>query len=892
MNDDLPQRTDRVGLLRTDESLMTMATEMANVAVWEYDFVRDSMERSANHDALYGLEWQDHWHSSTFLNATHESDRERCFSAIESCLVPGGPFQYAFDFRVIWPDRSIHWLWVKGEIIRRDSSGRGNLIRGIVLDVTDRRIKEARVEYLSRLYSALSEVNQAIVRMESEELLFPLVCRMAVDHGGMVLASVGQESAEGGLIKSVFCYGRGQDYLSQVSIATSESFPEGRGPVGTAFRENRVVVVDHFLQSEMTRPWHALARSFGWGSVAAFPIRRADRPFAVLSVYHTDEKAFDPQAIDLLDEMARDVSFALDSFDRERERVQIKGQLVASERHFRAYFERAMVGMAAATPDYRFCEVNDALCTLLGYSKKELIGMSWIEFTHPEDVSESLRMREFVMRGDLEEFEQIKRCIRKDGALIHAQIAVRAVRGDQGVVEYFVVIVNDITELKNQQQKLERLIHHDPLTGLPNRVLLNDRLDMAVAQANRSGGNVAVCFLDLDGFKRINDTYGHAMGDKVLIEIARRLVSASRLTDTVARFGGDEFIMILPRVSGEQECREMLGRVMQSIEAPLIVSGLETRLTSSIGVAIYPDHLTDGSTLLRHADQAMYIAKQKGRQRIHFFDAVTDHLAQVRSEGLLRIEQALEDRELTLYYQPIVNMCSWTIVSMEALLRWQHPERGLLAPGEFLVLIENSEFEIRLSEWVIAQAFSQADAWRKQGINLSVSINLIARHLQFHGFVDFITDMVSRYPLLEKGSIKLEILETAAIGDMDSAIHKMNQCLDMGLRFSIDDFGTGYASLSYLRRLPVDSIKIDLSFVQGMLEDADDLSITQGVISLANAFQKEVIAEGVETCHHGRKLLEMGCQLGQGYVIARPMSADQVALWYREFKIPDGWSDL
>jgi PAS fold./GAF domain. len=371
MNDDLPQRTDRVGLLRTDESLMTMATEMANVAVWEYDFVRDSMERSANHDALYGLEWQDHWHSSTFLNATHESDRERCFSAIESCLVPGGPFQYAFDFRVIWPDHSIHWLWVKGEVIRRDSSGRGNLIRGIVLDVTDRRIKEARVEYLSRLYSALSEVNQAIVRMESEELLFPLVCRMAVDHGGMVLASVGQESAEGGLIKSVFCYGRGQDYLSQVSIATSESFPEGRGPVGTAFRENRVVVVDHFLQSEMTRPWHALARSFGWGSVAAFPIRRADRPFAVLSVYHTDEKAFDPQAIDLLDEMARDVSFALDSFDRERERVQIKGQLVASERHFRAYFERAMVGMAAATPDYRFCEVNDALC-LVGIFEKRV----------------------------------------------------------------------------------------------------------------------------------------------------------------------------------------------------------------------------------------------------------------------------------------------------------------------------------------------------------------------------------------------------------------------------------------------------------------------------------------------------------------------------------------
>lgn len=860
---------------------MVMATEMAHVAVWEYDFVRDSMERSANHDALYGLSWQTTWHSSTFLNATHEEDRERSYAAIELCMAPDGPNQYEFDFRVIWPDQSIHWLWVKGEVVRRDLTGRGNLIRGVICDVTERKEKESRIERISKLYSALSEVNQAIVRMEDEVSLFPLVCRLAVDFGGMTLASIGMVDEQSGLIESVAKYGRGSDYLRNISISVNEALPEGRGPVGTALRESRTVVINNFIQHEMTKRWHLQAKQFGWGSLGVFPITRGGKPFSVLSAYHTEENAYDKEAINLLDEMTRDISFALDGFDKETERQAISNALVANERHFRAYFERAMVGMATTSPDRVLLEVNDSMCKLLGYSKEELTGMNSGEITHPDDLQESIRLTNLLLKGDIDEFEQEKRYIRKNGVVIYAQLAARAVRKENGEVDYFVSVVNDITKIKSQQKQLEQLVHHDALTGLPNRLLLNDRLEMAVSNSNRSGSNMAVCFLDLDAFKEINDTYGHAMGDKVLVEVANRLKSISRSIDTISRIGGDEFVLVLTGISDENECRTMLERAICAIENLLELDGIKLQISASIGVAIYPDKVTDGSALLRHADRAMYVAKQSGRRRIHFFDAITDHQSQIRSEGLSRIELALAHGELTLHYQPIVNMRSKEIVGLEALIRWQHPDRGLLLPGEFLPYIENSEFEIKLSEWVITQGAAQLESWIEQGLNIYISFNLPARHLQADGFVDFIAKLAAEHPNLMKSLVKLEILETAAIGDLSSAIRKMEMCIGLGILFSIDDFGTGYASLSYFRRLPADTIKIDQSFVQGMLDDVNDLSIVKGVIGLAEAFQKQVIAEGVETAEHSAELLTMGCDIGQGYGIARPMNAENVMSWIK-----------
>ena len=758
----------------------------------------------------------------------------------------------------------------------------------LVADITERKAAEARIKRLSNLYKALIEVNQAIVRMENEETLFPLVCKMAVDFGGLKMAWVGVQNEATKLLDFQSIYGNGSDYLRQLTVSTDENRPEGRGPSGIAFRENRTVIVNDFRSSPITAHWHEAAIHFDWGSSGSFPIQRNGRPFAVLTVYHDQKNAFDEETVGLMEEMARDISFALDSFDRESMRRQAQANLNASERHFRAYFERSMVGMAATDATKGMLEVNDALCKMLGYSKEELMSKSWAELTHKDDLEANEDLFGRVLQGRLDEYELDKRFIRKDGEIVYVHLAVRAVRNEEGKFDYFVAIINDVTDARSKQRELEQLAHYDKLTGLPNRALLNDRLEMGLAQAKRTGGNLAVCFMDLDGFKPVNDTFGHETGDALLIEIARRILSISRATDTVARLGGDEFVLLFPEILGEEECRHMLERIMEAIKQPLYVNDHEMQISASIGIAIYPEDVNDGESLIRHADQAMYIAKQMGRNRMHFFDAANDHLAQIRSEGLSRVEMALEQNELLLYYQPKVDMQSGEVVGMEALIRWRHPQRGLIPPGEFLPLIENSDFEIRLSEWVITSAMEQLTSWQKFGIHLTVSVNLPARHLQSHGFAEFIASSVLRHQEMD-GAFELEILESAALGDMGAAIQKMQGCIAQGIQFSIDDFGTGYASLAYLRRLPAQTIKIDQVFVRNMLEDEDDLSIVEGVISLARAFKKEVIAEGVETVGQGVQLLNFGCRLAQGYGIARPMEAGLVPDWLRNYRPPAEW---
>ena len=880
-----------------DKEQLDLALEATGLDLWENDLVTGVVTRKASRvfAELGYSEEEDASFVDDIFKIVHPDDVQTVQTAIADHLA-GRSATYRCEFRLRAKD-SGQWVWYAnyGKII--DAEGDGRRFLGVTFNINERKASEERfhrmlekVRRLSMLYQAFSEVSQAIVRMEAEEELFPLVCRTAVKLGGMSLATVSQVNPSSNRIEPVAHYGSGSDYLAQASISADPSVPEGRGPTGTAFREGRSIIIRRYQESEMTRPWHELAKRFGWGSSGAFPIFRGGKPFAVLAVYHGSGDAFDTQSVELLEDAVSEISFALDNFDRERERQKARADLMESERHFRAYFERAMFGMAATLPNKGWLEVNDALCHMLGYTREELLQKTWADITHLDDFEENVRLFDRILQGEMEEFEHNKRYIKKDQSIIHVLVAGRVVRNDAGEVSYFVILVQDLTELKEHQLQLEFQAYHDPLTGLPNRALLNDRLDMAVSHTDRSGGHLAVCFMDLDGFKQVNDTYGHATGDTLLAETAKRLMAMARSTDTVARLGGDEFILILTDISGEQECMGILRRVMEDIGRPYEIAGKRIQISTSIGVAMYPDNSTDGSGLLRQADQAMYLAKQQGSRQIHFFDTAHDLITRAHTEEFIRLKQALKHDELVLYYQPQVNMRSGAVIGLEALIRWRHPERGVLPPSEFLPLVENSEFEIGLSEWVIRQALDQLDAWRKQGLLLAVSINLPARHLQSRQFADFIESALSGYPELPKGMLKLEILETVAIGDMSSAISKMEQCIQAGAAFSIDDFGTGYASLSYLRRLPVDTLKIDQSFVLDMLSDPDDLSIVKGVIGLADAFQKAVIAEGVETAEHGVKLLALGCELGQGYGIARPMPVENVPEWICCFRTPPEWA--
>ncbi len=551
-------------------------------------------------------------------------------------------------------------------------------------------------------------------------------------------------------------------------------------------------------------------------------------------------------------------------------------------------FDSSHQGIMVVDPGRRITRVNPAFTRITGYAPEDVIGKT------PRVLSSGLHGPEF--------YRQIWACIardgfwhgeiwnrRKTGEIFAEMLSISAAQGAGGEIEHYIGVFTDISHIKAHEAELERVTHYDLLTGLPNRRLLIDRLNQAMLRTAREGRSLAVCFLDLDGFKEINDLHGAAAGDALLVGVAAHLKSVLRSEDTLARLGGDEFVLLLSHIGSAEHCSTILDRVLEAASRPVPVQDRVLSVTASVGVSLYPDDQADPDLLLRHADQAMCVAKQAGRNRYQLFDPENDRKAHARRLQLGWLRQALEKGEFLLHYQPKVELGGGKLVGAEALLRWHDPRQGLRAPGEFLPFIAGSDLERPLGDWVIGEAVAQAARWFGQGLDLCVSINVSANQLLDGGFHAKMAQVLARHPDLPPHLIELEILESAAIADMEQAIQVMGQCRQLGIRFALDDFGTGYSSLTYLRKLPVQSLKIDQSFVRDMLADPDDLGIVEGVIQLASTFQLESVAEGVETPKHARRLRDMGCHVAQGYGIARPMPADQLPAWAARWQAGDNW---
>jgi diguanylate cyclase (GGDEF)-like protein len=421
-------------------------------------------------------------------------------------------------------------------------------------------------------------------------------------------------------------------------------------------------------------------------------------------------------------------------------------------------------------------------------------------------------------------------------------------------------------------------------------VLKADRLQQAMALARRSGLLLAVVYIDLDGFKAINDIHGHLAGDQMLIAVGKHMHAALREGDTLARVGGDEFAAVLVSLQNTAACIPLLERLLAAAAQPLQLDDQTLQVSASLGVTFYPQaDEVEADQLLRQADQAMYQAKQAGKNRYQVFDAVNDTRQRNWHEDLGHIRQALNNREFVLYYQPKVNMRSGQVVGAEALIRWQHPTRGLLSPAAFLPVIENHPLAIEVDEWVMDAALTQMALWQAQGLALPVSVNVGALQLQQPEFLTRLKALLARYPAVNPAHLELEILETSALQDVARVSRLIEDCRQFGVTFALDDFGTGYSSLIYLKRLRVALLKIDQGFVRDMLDDADDQAILQGIVGLASAFRCDVIAEGVETVAHGTLLLQLGCELAQGYGIARPMPAADLHAWAASWQPDAAW---
>lgn len=542
-------------------------------------------------------------------------------------------------------------------------------------------------------------------------------------------------------------------------------------------------------------------------------------------------------------------------------------------------FTHAHESIIIADAEARIIDVNATFTQITGYTRDEVLGQSpHILSSGQQDAAFYESMWRKIRETDFWQGEVWNR--RKDGSFYAEWLTICSIRDSRNQITNYLAIFSDVTEQKEHQRYIEHIAHYDALTGLPNRVLLRDRLTQSMASAVRHNRPLAVAYLDLDGFKTINDSHGHSVGDKLLTQVANRMKLAVRYGDTVARMGGDEFVAVLQDLEGINSSVALVLRLLSAASQPVEINGLSMRVSASIGVAYFPQQDdVDADQLLRQADQAMYQAKQAGKNRYLVFDAEQDRSVRGHHARLTRLQEAMSRQEFKLHYQPKVNMRSGEVIGAEALIRWHDPQRGLLAPADFLSTIEGSPLSMDLGEWVIESTLAQMATWRALGLNLAVSVNVGAHQLQHKDFISRLRQIMARYPEVSPEFLELEVLESSALEDLELVSSVINACRELGIGFALDDFGTGYSSLTHLKRLPAKTLKIDQSFVHDMLDDTEDLAIIEGVLSLADAFHRQIIAEGVETRAHGAMLLRLGCEQAQGYAIAHPMPADEMIDW-------------
>jgi diguanylate cyclase (GGDEF)-like protein/PAS domain S-box-containing protein len=553
----------------------------------------------------------------------------------------------------------------------------------------------------------------------------------------------------------------------------------------------------------------------------------------------------------------------------ETEQVDAERVRKAAETQFEIGFERSAIGTVIADATGSPIRVNAAVCALMGRPAELLIRRHMGEYTHPDEVPLAQVVRARVAAGH-DTYHDERRYVRPDGSVVWASSYVTLVRGERGEAQYFFVQLEDITDRKMMEQRLAHQVLHDSLTSLPNRTLLTERLAHGLAGSRRRGAKIGVMFLDIDRFKVVNDSLGHTCGDDVLRHAADQIAGAIRPGDTVARFGGDEFVVVCDDVT-TLETEQIAERVMAALSVPCRIGDQDLTISVSLGLAV-ADETSTSESLLRDSDAAMYRAKERGGGRVELFDDVLRSKTEKCSATASAMRRALERHEFVVYYQPVVDLSTGAMVSAEALLRWQHPDRGLVNPDDFIPLAEETGLIVPIGAWVLAEACGQLAEWQRVDPSMSVAVNLSVRQLLAPDVVDLVAGVLQR-TAVRPSDLCLELTESVFMGDADYFTKTLDSLKTLGVRLSLDDFGTGYSSLSYLKRFPFDAVKVDRSFIDGLGTDPHDSALVAAVVALAQALDLEVIAEGVETEDQLANLKKLDCRRAQGFLLDRPMTA-------------------
>ncbi|HHT28549.1 MAG TPA: EAL domain-containing protein [Firmicutes bacterium] len=548
-------------------------------------------------------------------------------------------------------------------------------------------------------------------------------------------------------------------------------------------------------------------------------------------------------------------------------REQAEKKLRASETRFRSLFENSLDGIYRSTPEGYYVDVNPALVRMLGYDSKEEL----LSIHIPKDLYVSQADR---LPPDQRNTVSTTRMRRKDGTELWVELTTWVVCNEDGEVVYYEGITRDVTEQKRYEETIRHQAYHDALTGLPNRYLLHDRLNQTLAQARRNKTLIGVMFLDLDHFKNINDTLGHTVGDQLLQMVAGRLLSCIREGDTVARLGGDEFTLVA-QIAQPEDALQIAQRIHEVLKRPFPLEGHELHITTSIGISIFPHDADDADTLLKNADTALYRSKAQGRNNHQLYDPTMNASAMSHLMLLKGLRYALGLDEFELFYQPITDTASGQIVAAEALLRWKKPGVGYMKPDEFIPLAEESGLIVPIGEWVLRTACAQAQRWHEQlGRYITISVNLAASQFMPQNLIQTVKKVLKETQL-NPNLLLLEITEGTALQNLNATCSTLDQLVSLGVRIAIDDFGTGYSSMSLVKRLPLQTLKIDKSFVKNVASNHDDAAIVSSIISMAHSLRLRVVAEGVETEEQAEYLRTHDCDAIQGYLISPPIPAEE-----------------